>query len=112
MDNVASPPSQTVVSNPPSDGLHQELKLALESGEFAKAQRLSFVLGQAILQQARTAPPTERAAIARRNLELFQEHLSLARVLKAHLAAQYHANLAASLYVPVSDREHCWHFEA
>jgi hypothetical protein len=100
------------MSNTDPDCLHEALQRALTAGDFETARQLSDALGQAIIRQASAATPPNRARIVQQGLGRLQEHLSLARVLRAHLAAQLQVNTAVHVYQPVSACAHSWHFEA
>jgi len=92
--------------------LHQQVHNALAAGDFETARHLSRELGQAIIRQASALAPADRAACVRDGLSRLQEHLSLARVIRAHLASQVKANSAVCLYHPTSERGNSWHFDA
>ncbi len=92
--------------------LHQEVHNALAAGDFETARRLSHELGQAIIRHASALAPADRAAYVRQALNRLQEHLNLARVLRAHLATQVQANAAACLYNQASGRGNSWHYDA
>jgi hypothetical protein len=92
--------------------LHHALKQALTAGDFETVRQLSAPLGQSIIREAAAAAPPDRAALVQQGLSRLQEHLSMARVLRAHLAAQLQTNTAVCLYQPFADRDHSWHFEA
>jgi hypothetical protein len=100
------------MSNATPDYLHEALRRALTAGDFESARQLSAARGQAIIRQASAAAPREKANIVQQGLGRLQEHLSLARVLRAHLAAQLQINTAVHRYQPISSRAHSWHFEA
>ena len=92
--------------------LHQEVHNALAAGDFETARRLSPELGQAIIRHASALAPTDRAPYVRQALNRLQEHLNLARVLRAHLATQVQANSAACLYHQALGGSHSWLFDA
>jgi hypothetical protein len=94
------------------DCLHQALTSALEAGDFETVQRLSVALGTAIRLELAVAAPAERVALFTQQLARLQEHLNLARVLRAHLASQVQSNTAACLYQTASGRPHSWRFDA
>jgi hypothetical protein len=100
------------MSNLESDRLHEELQRALTARDFETARKLSRLLGQAIIRQASAAAPRDRAALVQQGLSRLQEHLNLARVLRAHLAAQLQTNTAVCLYQANSGRGHSWRFDA
>jgi hypothetical protein len=92
--------------------LHQEVHNALAAGDFETARRLSPELGQAIIRHASALPAAERGAYVRQALNRLQEHLNLARVLRAHLATQVQANSAACLYNQALGGNHSWLLDA
>ena len=92
--------------------LHQEVHNALAAGDFETANRLSRELGQAIIRQGLALGPAERAAYVRQALNRLQEHLSFARVLRAHLASEVRANSAVCFYHQDPARGNSWHFDA
>jgi hypothetical protein len=95
------------------ESLHQALQSALAAGDFDAAQQLSVELGEAIIGTAAAAEAATRAAILKEGLGRLQEHLSLARVMRAHLASQLQNNTAAFLYqYDSSGGEHSWRFSA
>jgi hypothetical protein len=98
--------------HPTPESLHEAVHKALLASDFDTARHLSAKLGQAIIRQASVMPPAERADYVRQGLSRLQEHLSLARVLRAHLATQVQANSAVCLYHQASDRGNAWRFDA
>jgi hypothetical protein len=92
--------------------LHEAVHKALAAGDFETARRLSRELGQAIKREASAAAPADRAALVQQGLSRLQEHLSLARVLRAHIATHLKANAAACLYQPASPSAHSWKLDA
>jgi hypothetical protein len=100
------------MSKPESERLNEELHRALSARDFETVRKLSRALGQEIIRQASAAPPQDRAALVQQGLSRLQEHLSLARVLRAHLAAQLQTSTAVCLYLENSGRSHSWHFDA
>ncbi len=93
--------------------LHEAIQVALRAGDFDKVRQLSTELGQAIVHEAQVVPPTGRRPFVESSLSRLREHLSLARVLRAHLASQLHSNTAASLYQPAAtNTPNSWHLEA
>jgi hypothetical protein len=97
--------------NPNSDSLDAEVHRALAAGDFETARQLSRALGQAIMREASATPQSDRAALVQRRLSRLREHLSLARVLRAHIASHLQANAAAYLYRAISTSAHSWRFE-
>lgn len=99
------------MSEPEPDLLHEELQRAMTARDFETVRKLSRALGQAIIRQASAAAPRDRADLVQHGLARLQEHLSLARVLRAHLAAQLQTNTAVCLYQANSSRGHSWRFD-
>ena len=101
------------MSNLNTDALNDAVSHALQAGDFEEAQRLSVELGTAIRLELAAAGPSERVALFKQRISRFQEHLSLARVLRAHVASQVQGNAAACLYHTESGGggDHCWRFD-
>jgi hypothetical protein len=91
----------------------QTLAQALQSADFETVQHAAVDYGRRVRTElAAAANPGHRAEIYREALETLQNHLHLARVLRAHLAAQIQGNAGSCLYAqPEADR-HRWQFEA
>jgi hypothetical protein len=96
----------------PSESLHEAIRRALNAGDFDTVRQLSGALGQAIIREARAAAPGGRQAVINKGLSRLREHLSLARVLRAHVANQLQANTTLSLYQQAGGHRHSWHFDA
>ena len=99
------------MQNPNLESLHAAVKQALTAGDFDAARQWSVKLGQAFTAQASAVPRGARGAYVQQGLRRLQEHLSLARVLRAHLATQVQANAAVCLYSEASNRGNSWRFE-
>ena len=91
--------------------LHEAIREALHAGDFETVRGLSTVLGQAIIREAQAVAPAERKCVVQKELGRLGEHLSLARVLRAHVASQLQNNTAA-LYHEAAGRPHSWRFDA
>lgn len=92
----------------------QALAQALKIGDFAAAQCAAEEYGRDIRAQLQTAAdPDRRAAIYREGLEALRNHLHLARVLRAHLAAQAQSNAGSCVYAQQQSQadRHTWKFE-
>jgi hypothetical protein len=100
------------MGNTSSESLHQAIQHALSGGDFDSVRELSVALGQAIIREAQAVAPAERSAVAEKSLGLLREHLSMARVLRAHVASHLQENTAVSLYQQPAGRGHCWGFDA
>jgi hypothetical protein len=100
------------MANPTPDSLHEAVHKALLAGDFETARQQSTELGRAIIRQASTLAASDRAVYVRQGLNRLQEHLSFARVLRAHLASQVQANSAVCLYHQASGGSHSWRFDA
>lgn len=94
------------------DSLHAAVRQALQAGDFPQASQLSHALGLAISQELTAASPASRSALYSQRLAMLQENLSLAQVLRAHLAGQLQANAAACLYEQNSAHGSSWTFDA
>ncbi len=92
--------------------LHQEVHNALRLAISKPPDHLGRELGQAIIRHGSALGPADRAAYVRQALNRLQEHLSFARVLRAHLASQVRANSAVCLYHQDPARGNSWHFDA
>jgi hypothetical protein len=93
----------------------QALSQALQSGDFAAAQTAATDYGREVCGALlETDEPSRRAAIHREAVEILGNHLHLARVLRAHLAAQIQANAGSCLYAqPEAQADpHRWQIEA
>ncbi len=109
---TACPTTHMPMTNPSPDLLHEAVHQALLAGDFDSVRQLSVTLGQAIIRQAYTLDRGDQAAYVRQSLNRLQEHLSFARVLRAHLASQAQANTAVFLYHQASDRAgNSWRFD-
>jgi hypothetical protein len=95
-----------------SEPLHEALRQSLHQGDFERAGRLGNELGQAIVQEAGSANSPERLVLLRENLTRLEEHLSLARVLRAHLKSRLQTNTALFHYQTDCEAAHCWRFDA
>ena len=94
------------------ESLHSAIHRSLREGDFDGAGRLSVELGQAIIKNAPAPASADGARFLEENLGRLQEHLSLARILRAHLASQLQTNTAVFLYQNEADSKHCWRYEA
>jgi hypothetical protein len=100
------------MSDIPTESLHESIQRALNAGDFETVRELSHTLGQAIIREAWTISPGERTLFVEKGLSRLRDHLSLAHVLRAHVASQLRANTTVSLYQQSSGRGHSWRFEA
>jgi hypothetical protein len=98
--------------HPNTDELNEAVSRALQAGDFETARRLSVDLGSAIRLELAAARPAQRVLLFKQRIGSFQEHLSLARVLRAHVSSQLQTNAAACLYQPEQGGNHCWRFDA
>ncbi len=94
------------------ESLHTDIRKALDAGDFDTVRQLSSALGQAIIREAKAAAPGERKGLVEEQLSRLREHMSLARVLRAHVANHLQANSAVSLYHQSTSRGHSWRFDA
>ena len=93
------------------ESLHTAIRKALEGGDFDAVRQMSTALGQAIICEAQVAAPSKRKQLVEDQLNRLREHLSLARVLRAHVASHLQANSAVSLYQQSPGRGHSWRFD-
>jgi hypothetical protein len=90
----------------------KELARALQASDFETAQRLAVEYGRTIRAQLKAASNLQgRELIFRRAVEYLNDHLYLARVLRAHIAANFTANSAQCLYRRAETDRHCWNLE-
>jgi hypothetical protein len=92
----------------------QALSDALRAGDFAAVQSAAVDYGRGVCQELQAADdPGQRASIYQEAQETLQNHLHLARVLRAHLAAQIQANAGSCLYAQPDARAngHHWQFQ-
>lgn len=97
--------------SPCSESIHEAIQKSLSAGDFDTVRHLSTELGQAIIRKAEATAPAERKAVVQKELSRLREHLSLARVLRAHVANQLEANTTSSLYLQSSAKGHSWRYE-
>jgi hypothetical protein len=100
------------MSNAHSDSLHEAVQRALAAGDFDTVSQLSDPLGKAIVAELAAAAPADRVILFEQHIARLGEHLSLTRVLRAHLASQLHENTAACLYQPTATDKNSWRFDA
>jgi hypothetical protein len=92
---------------------NQALAQALRSADFAATRSAADDYERSIHAELDvTIDPDRRAAIYQEALETLRNHLHLARVLRAHLAAQVHENAGSCLYAASEEDRHCWQFQA
>jgi hypothetical protein len=87
----------------------EQLTSALKAGDFEAAERIAIEYGHSVAAEMQAGGDT---AVLRQALDTFNDHLHLARVLRAHLAAQVHANSLAVEYQPAAPQGRHWQFEA
>jgi hypothetical protein len=93
----------------------QALAQALQSADFTAAQYAAVEFGCGVRAEVdAAADPVHRSAICQEALETLHNHLHLARVLRAHLAAQIQSNAGSCLYAQREAETDChrWQFEA
>jgi hypothetical protein len=103
---------ETTGSRMQSASLHEALRQALKAGDFDAARQLSDALGFAIVRELEAALPTAVPSLFGQRIALLEENLSLARVLRAHLASQLQINTAVVLYQPAASCASSWGFDA
>jgi hypothetical protein len=97
----------------PRAGIGQELKHALETGDFCSAVPLIEEYGNLTMQALRTSRSlSERQAVLDEASSFLQDRLHLARVLRSHIAAQIAASSRLISYNDNPITESTWHFEA
>ena len=88
------------------------LAAALQNGDFVAAQSAIEEYGHQVEVALHSAAGTAaRAAVYQESLSTLSQHLHLARVLRAHVAAQIQGNAGSCLYEPAEADRHCWQFE-
>jgi hypothetical protein len=93
----------------------QALSDALQAGDFAAVQSAAVDYGRGVCTEMQAADDlARRASICQEALEALQNHLHLARVLRAHLASQIQANAGSCLYAQPDAQagRHRWQLEA
>jgi hypothetical protein len=90
-----------------------QLTRALEAGDFETAERVAIEYGESVAAQMQTSDDTAgKAVVLRQALDTLNNCLHLARVLRAHLAAEVRANSPALEYQPAASEDRHWQFEA
>ncbi|MBV8553637.1 MAG: hypothetical protein JOY54_20250 [Acidobacteriaceae bacterium] len=93
--------------------LPAQLRDAIRSGDFGMAGVLSTQYSKSVTDQLRVAGSQEAAQkIARDSLEVLQECLYLAQVMRAHIAKKLHTNRSVCLYAAKRDAPSIWGIEA
>jgi len=92
--------------------LHEALRQALKAGDLDAAQQLGDTLGSAIARELAAAPSAVLPALFEQRIAMLQDNLSLARVLRAHLANQLQINTAVCVYQPALGGASSWGFDA
>lgn len=95
-----------------ASGLEIQLAQALRAGDFDAANSLAAQYGQSALTALRAAPPAEREAVLGEALQVLNDSLHLAQVLRAHIATQWRANSGTFLYQSSDSERHLWQLEA
>jgi hypothetical protein len=90
----------------------EQLKRAIEAGDFERAPLLAEAYVVAIRKEIEAAPNVkERAAIAEQARSFLEDRLHLARVLRAHIGAQLGAARGVAFYQNTSSEQRSWQFE-
>lgn len=93
---------------PPDD-----VRAALMAGNFDAAKSLALILGSRAQADLRAAQdPRVRREILNGAIDRLNDALSLARVLRAHLASQLQDNSTRLLYQAEHPNRHRWQFVA
>jgi len=88
-----------------------ELKSALLDRDFDKAQSLINAWGASIRRAIKAAPgDAERYRILEDAQAFAEQHLYLARVVRAHIATELQANSASFLYASAELEQPRWRF--
>ena len=90
-----------------------DVKAALMAGDFDAAKRLALTFGRRAQADLRAAQdPQVRGEIFIGAVARLNDALSLARVLRAHLASQLQDNSTRLLYQAEQPNRHRWQFVA
>jgi hypothetical protein len=93
--------------------LDQELRLALESGDFELALPLIESYGRCAVEAVRNATtPSEQSEMLRVSMEFLQDRLHLARVMRAQIASRIAICTRVGLYQELSETSKTWQLEA
>jgi hypothetical protein len=103
--------AETTPSTEPGS-LHEALRQALKAGDFDAARQFGDALASSIAHELAAASSVALPVLFAQRIALLQENLSLARVLRAHLASQLQINTAVCLYQPASSDASSWGFDA
>jgi hypothetical protein len=91
----------------------QELKTALANHDFDRAQALVPEWGKMVLTDMRSASgEAELRRILDGALAFAEDHVHLARVIRAHIASDLEANSASFLYRDADLEQHRWQLKA
>ncbi|HLH01609.1 MAG TPA: hypothetical protein VKX25_02480 [Bryobacteraceae bacterium] len=96
----------------PADLAAERLKTAIEAVDFEHAPALAEAYGQAIREQIEATPdPRKRDSILEEARAFLEDRLHLARVLRAHVGAQYRAAAGLASYQNFANEQRSWHCE-
>jgi hypothetical protein len=91
----------------------EQLTRALEAGDFEMAEHIAIEYAASVAAQMQTSDDTAgKAVVLRQALDTLNNGLHLARVLRAHLAAEVRANSPALEYQRAASEGRHWQFEA
>lgn len=88
-----------------------QLAQALRAADFDRANRLARQYGESARAALQAAESGAREAIYREAVQSLDNHLHLARVLRAHLATEWRANSGTILYQSSDSERHLWQLE-
>jgi hypothetical protein len=90
-----------------------DLKAALANRDFDRAQSLILAWGTSVKAEMRAASgQTERQRIFEEAVSFAEGNIYFARVIRAHIAAELHANSASFLYCDTDLERHRWQIQA
>jgi hypothetical protein len=90
-----------------------ELTAALKRKDFETAAGIARAIGKQALLDLETAPTAKaRAEIYQNSIAIVNDALYLARVLRAHIASELHANSVSFLYADTDLEQHHWRIQA
>lgn len=93
--------------------MSKDLEAALMTGDFDAVKGVALALGSQAREDLRTAPdPQSRQKVFEDAVECLTNALSLARVLRAHLASRFQDNSSRLRYQDERAETHRWQFLA
>ena len=96
----------------PAKILSEQLKRAIEAGNFERAPELADAYGAAVRREIEEiTTPEKRAAIAEEARSFLEERLHLARVMRAQIGVQLRSASGLASYQDVREPHKSWHIE-